>query len=63
MTGFEIGQRVKDPRGSKLYTGTVIESRGTMFIDTSVLVLWDDIGSCWENPANLEPLEDKDPKP
>ncbi|AWY03903.1 hypothetical protein SEA_NEDARYA_86 [Gordonia phage Nedarya] len=60
MTGFEIGQRVKDSRGSKLYTGTVIESRGTMFRDTSVLVLWDDVGSCWENPDNLTLIEDKD---
>ncbi|AOE44499.1 hypothetical protein SEA_LASTRESORT_87 [Gordonia phage LastResort] len=61
MTGFEIGQRVEDSRGSKLYTGTVIESRGTMLRDTSVLVLWDDgIGPFWENPDNLAPLEDKD---
>ncbi|QBP33353.1 hypothetical protein SEA_BRUTONGASTER_139 [Gordonia phage BrutonGaster] len=59
MTGFPVGQRVQDTYGPKTYRGTVIEKRGTMFNDTTVLVLWDDdMGSCWENPAKLTAIEE-----
>jgi len=67
MSGFAVDELIElTATGQR---GTVVETRGTMYNDTAVLVAWDDqtIGSIsvtyegaersasWEDPANLRP--------